>query len=95
MGILLCKVLSKLSDHDLQGAVHLVCSEKKTAGYPDETFVALQWKHTASHQDSVNEPVDAEFELMAELSNLDIACSVKSFSFSSLGGPNNLLPKHI
>ena len=80
------KVLSKFSEGDFQDAVHLVCSEETIVNYLDETFAALQQKHPAPHQGLVIEQLAAEFEFKGELSELDVACAVKSFPcWSSVG----------
>jgi len=85
------KILSKLSDGDIKGAVRLLSSDEALAPQNDNTFKLLEDKHPAPSTTEIPQLPDPQ--LFLQITSEKVKLALFSFPNGSAGGIDGLHPK--
>ena len=88
-------VCMKPGEGDYKGAVRIVCSEDTITDITDETISALQEKHPGVHPKSRIPSPPEEFIPLSDVSEEEVASSIRASPRGSAGGPDGIRPQHL
>ena len=90
------RLTTTIEEVDFRSAIRLASFDDTLADFSDDTFDALQSKHSPPHPDShIPTPSVANLPDDFEISERDIVGAIRSFPCGSAGGPDGLCPQHL
>ena len=88
------RVSSKIEAGDFKGAIRLASSEDVLADCDEETYSALQAKHSAPHPNTYIPPPPPTPDFL-KLPAAVVMAAIRSFPNGSAGGPDKLKPQYL